>query len=109
MDVAVDIRKGSPNYLKWMAVELSAENKLQLFIPRGFAHGFLTLTDNVEFVYKADNFYSMEYDRSIRFDDPTIGVDWRISDPMLSEKDLDAPLLIESGCNFIYEFNGKES
>jgi dTDP-4-dehydrorhamnose 3,5-epimerase len=109
IDVAVDLRKGSPNYLKWVAVKLSAENKLQLFIPRGFAHGFLTLTDNVEFVYKADNFYSVEYDRSIRFDDPTIGVDWGISDPVLSEKDLDAPLLIESDCNFIYELNEKES
>lgn len=109
MDVAVDLRKGSPNYLKWVAVELSAENKLQLFIPRGFAHGFLTLTNNVEFVYKADNFYSAEYDRSIRFDDPTIGVDWSICSPILSEKDLDAPLLIESDCNFIYEFNKKEN
>lgn len=109
MDVAVDLRKGSPNYLKWVAVELSADNKRQLLIPRGFAHGFLTLTDNVEFVYKADNFYSVEYDRSIRFDDPTISVDWGISEPVLSEKDLDAPLLIESDCNFIYEFNEKES
>ena len=108
MDVAVDIRKGSPNYLKWVAVELSAENKLQLFIPRGFAHGFLTLTDNVEFVYKVDNLYSMECDRSIRFDDPTIGVDWGISNPILSKKDLNAPLLANSDCNFVYETNGGE-
>jgi dTDP-4-dehydrorhamnose 3,5-epimerase len=108
MDVAVDIRKGSPNYLKWVAVELSAENKLQLFIPRGFAHGFLTLTDNVEFVYKVDNLYSMECDRSIRFDDPTIRVDWGISNPILSEKDLNAPLLANSDCNFVYETNGGE-
>jgi dTDP-4-dehydrorhamnose 3,5-epimerase len=107
-DVAVDIRKGSPNYLKWVAVELTAENKLQLFIPRGFAHGFLTLTDNVEFVYKVDNLYSMECDRSIRFDDPNIGVDWGISNPVLSEKDLNAPLLSNSDCNFVYETNGGE-
>ncbi|NLD50911.1 MAG: dTDP-4-keto-6-deoxy-D-glucose epimerase, partial [Clostridiaceae bacterium] len=69
---------------------------------------FLTLTDNVEFVYKVDNLYSMECDRSIRFDDPTIGVDWGISNPMLSEKDLNAPLLADSDCNFVYETNGGE-
>jgi len=108
LDVVVDIRKGSPNYLKWVAIELSAENKLQLFIPKGFAHGFLTLTDNVEFVYKVDNFYSAEHDRSIRFDDPTIGVDWGISNPILSEKDLNAPLLANSDYNFVYEINGGE-
>jgi dTDP-4-dehydrorhamnose 3,5-epimerase len=103
LDVAVDIRKGSPTYLKWVAVELSAENKRQLFIPRGFAHGFLTLTDNVEFVYKVDNQYSPEYDRSIRFDDPDININWGLSNPILSDKDLNAPLLKDSDCNFIYE------
>jgi len=102
LDVAVDVRKGSPNYLKWVAVELSAENKKQLFIPRGFAHAFLTLTDNAEFVYKVDNNYSKECDRSIRFDDLTIGVDWGISNPILSDKDLNAPLLADSYCNFVY-------
>lgn len=102
LDVAVDIRKGSPNYLKWVVVELSAENKKQLFIPRGFAHAFLTLTDNAEFVYKVDNDYSKECDRSIRFDDPAIGVDWGISNPILSDKDLNAPLLADSDCNFVY-------
>jgi dTDP-4-dehydrorhamnose 3,5-epimerase len=108
MDVAVDIRKGSPNYLRWVAVELSGDNKRQLLIPRGFAHGFLTLTDNVEFIYKVDNLYSMEYDRSIRFDDPTISVDWRVSNPILSEKDLNAPLLANSDCNYVYKTNGDE-
>lgn len=103
LDVAVDIRKDSPNYLRWVAVELSAENKKQLLIPRGFAHAFLTLTDDVEFVYKVDNLYSKEYDRSIRFDDPTIGIDWGIDNPFLSDKDLNAPLLCESDCNFSYE------
>lgn len=102
LDVAVDIRKGSPNYLKWVAVELSADNKQQLLIPRGFAHAFLTLTENVEFVYKVDNYYSKEYDRSIRFNNSTIGVDWGISNPILSDKDLNAPLLAESDCNFIF-------
>jgi len=102
LDVAVDLRKGSPTYKKWVSVILSAANKLQLFIPRGFAHGFLTLTDNVEFEYKCDNPYSKEHDRSIRFDDPEIGVDWKIADPIISEKDRNAPFLKDSDCNFIY-------
>ena len=100
LDVAVDLRKGSENYLKWVSVELSAENKKQLFIPRGFAHGFVTLTDNVQFVYKVDNYYSGEDDRSIRFDDKEIGVEWGITDPILSDKDKNAPFLKDSDCNF---------
>ncbi|MDO4740630.1 MAG: dTDP-4-dehydrorhamnose 3,5-epimerase [Eubacteriales bacterium] len=103
LDVAVDLRKGSPNYGKWVAVELSAENKRMLFIPRGFAHGFLTLTDDVEFIYKVDNLYSKEHDRSVRFDDPAIGVEWGVEAPVLSQKDIDAPLLKDSDCNFVYE------
>lgn len=102
LDVAVDIRKGSPTYLQWVAVELSEENKRQFYIPRGFAHGFLTLTDDVIFCYKVDNLYSKECDRSIRFDDPDIGVDWGISDPVLSDKDLSAPWFQDSDCNFVY-------
>ena len=102
LDVVVDLRKGSPSYLKWVAVELSAENKQQLYIPRGFAHAFLTLTDNVEFVYKVDNLYSKELERSIRYDDPDIGIDWGVSDPILSEKDMNAPFLADSDCNFVY-------
>ena len=102
LDVAVDLRKGSPTYKKWVAVELSAENKRQLFIPRGFGHGFVTLTDEVEFLYKADNYYDPESDRSIRFDDPEIGVDWGIIDPVLSDKDRNAPLLKDSDCSFVY-------
>ena len=107
LDVAVDVRRGSPTYLKWVGVELSAENKRQLCIPRGFAHGFLTLTENVEFVYKVDNFYDKECDRSIRFDDPSIGVEWGIDNPILAQKDLNAPLLRDSDCNFTY-MEGKE-
>ena len=103
LDVAVDLRRGSPTYLQWEAVELSAENKRMFYLPRGFAHGFLTLTDNVTFVYKVDRFYSPECDRSIRFDDPQIGVAWGIKSPILSQKDLDAPLLKDSDCSFIYE------
>ena len=100
MDVAVDLRKDSPTYLQWVSVELSAENKRQFFIPRGFAHGFVALTDDVEFVYKCDNYYSKECDRSIRFDDPAIGVQWNVEDPLVSDKDANAPLLKDSDCDF---------
>ncbi len=102
MDVAVDLRKGSPTYLKWICVELTEKNKRMFFIPRGFAHGFVTLTDDVIFTYKVDHFYAPQQDRSIRFDDPAIGVDWGISDPILSEKDKNAPVLENSDCNFVY-------
>ncbi len=101
-DVAVDLRRGSPTYLKWESVELTAENKRMLLIPRGFGHGFLTLTDDVEFLYKVDNLYSREQDRVIRFNDPAVGIDWGIEDPIMSEKDMNAPLLSQSGCNFAF-------
>ena len=102
LDVAVDLRKGSPTYKQWVGVELSAENKRMLFIPRGFGHGFMTLTDDVEFCYKVDNLYSRECDRGIRFDDPEIGVEWGIENPILSQKDNTSPMLKDSDCNFIY-------
>lgn len=107
IDVAVDIRKGSPTYKKWVSVELTAENKRMFFIPRGFAHGFLCLSDDVEFQYKVDNLYSKECDRGIRYDDPSIGVDWGSLldgiEPILSDKDKNGPTLDESDANFIYE------
>ncbi len=104
MDVAVDLRKGSPTYRQWVAVELSAENKRMLFIPRGFGHGFRTLTDDVEFCYKVDNLYSRECDRGIRFNDPAIGVEWgEVVEKLLSQKDTTSPLLADSDCNFVYE------
>ena len=103
MDVAVDLRKGSPTYRQWIAVELSAENRRMLMIPRGFGHGFKTLTDDVEFCYKVDNPYSPELDRGIRFDDPSIGVDWgEVREDLLSGKDKNAPLLEDSDCNVTY-------
>ena len=103
LDVAVDLRKGSPTYKKWVAVELSVENKRMLMIPRGFGHGFKTLTDNVEFCYKVDNLYSKECDRGIRFDDPTIGVDWgEVIEELLSAKDTGSPTIDNSDCNFVY-------
>lgn len=104
-DVAVDIRRGSPQYAQWVGVRLSAENKKQLFIPRGFAHGFLTLTDDVEVQYKADNYYSPEHDGGIRWDDPVIGVAWPAEPVILSDKDRNAPTLAEraaAGLNFVY-------
>jgi dTDP-4-dehydrorhamnose reductase/dTDP-4-dehydrorhamnose 3,5-epimerase len=100
LDVAVDLRRDSPNFKKWVAVELSAENFRQLLIPKGFGHGFVTLTDNVEVQYKVDEYYAPECDRSIRFDDPAIGVDWGVQNPILSKKDLGAPLLKDSDINF---------
>ena len=103
MDVAVDLRRGSPTYRQWVAVELSAENKRMLFIPRGFGHGFVTLTDDVEFCYKVDNLYSRECDRGIRFNDPDIGVAWGVESPILSNKDTTSPMLRDSDCNFTYE------
>lgn len=102
-DFAVDMRKGSPTYMKWVGVELSPENNRQLLIPRGFLHGFVTLTDDVEFLYKADNYYSPENDRGIRWNDPTIGVDWGIADPVTSDKDNTAPLLQDSDIDFVYQ------
>ena len=103
LDVAVDLRKGSPTYKQWVTVELSAENKRMLFVPRGFGHGFVTLTDDVEFVYKVDNLYSKECDRGIRYNDPAIGVDWGDVEPILSQKDATSPMLCDSDCNFTYE------
>ena len=101
LDVAVDLRKGSPTYRQWVAVELSAENRKMLIIPRGFGHGFKTLTDDVEFCYKCDNLYSKEHDRGIRFNDPGIGVDWgEVHEELLSAKDAAAPFLAESDCNY---------
>lgn len=102
LDVAVDLRKGSPTFKMWVGVELSEENKKQLFVPKGFAHGFVTLTDNVEVQYKVDEDYSPENDRSIRFDDPDLNVDWGITDPVLSDKDLSAPTLNNCNFDFVY-------
>lgn len=94
LDVAVDIRFGSPTYGKYVAVELSALNKRQFFIPRGFAHGYLTLTDNALFTYKCTNIYSKEHDRGVLWNDPAIGIDWPIKDGLiLSDKDQQHPLL----------------
>ena len=95
LDVSVDIRKGSPSFGKHVAVELSAENKHQLFVPRGFAHGFVVLSDEVLFAYKCDNRYMPSHERGIAFDDPALGIDWKVNlkNFILSEKDTRNPLL----------------
>jgi len=98
LDVAVDIRKGSPTFGQHVAVELSENNKRQLFVPRGFAHGFVVLEDDTVFAYKVDNYYSPQNDRGIAFDDPAIGIDWQIDTQLLklSQKDTVQPLLKEA-------------
>lgn len=103
LDVAVDLRKGSPTYLHHVSVELSSENKLQLLIPKGFAHGFVTLTPNCEVAYKVDEYYSKEHDRSIFYNDPILNIDWTIQDVILSEKDSNALLLSLSDVDFTYK------
>lgn len=100
LDVAVDLRPSSPTYQQWVAVELSAENKRQLLIPRGFGHGFVTLTDNVEFLYKADNFYAPEADGGIRWNDPDLAIDWGVESPILSKKDSESPFLTDAVTGF---------
>ena len=100
LDVAVDLRKFSKTYLEYVAVELSEENFMQLLIPRGFAHGYLTLTEQVEFLYKTDQYYMPEAECCVRFDDPQIKVDWGMNEPILSEKDKIAPFLYEIDTRF---------
>ena len=107
IDVAVDIRKGSPTYGKWVSCELSEDNKRMFYLPKGMAHGFLTVSDDVEFQYKVDELYNKESEGSIRYDDPTINVDWGSLlngiEPVLSEKDKIAPDLKNCNANFVYE------
>ena len=109
MDVAVDIRKGSPTFGQWVSVELSDKNHRQIFIPRGFAHGFLTLTEDVEFCYKCDNVYNKAAEGGMRYDAPEVNVDWGSLlmgiEPVLSEKDLTGPALEDSDNQFVYGVN----
>ena len=99
LDVAVDLRPESSTYGQWVGVELSEENKQQLLIPRGFGHGFVTLTDHVEFLYKADNYYAPEAEGGIRWNDPELSINWGVKDPILSPKDQASPWLkdVETG------------
>jgi dTDP-4-dehydrorhamnose 3,5-epimerase len=104
LDVAVDIRKGSPTFGKHVAVELNDENKRQMFIPRGFAHGFVVLSKTVVFQYKCDNYYAPEAEAGIAWDDPVLEIDWKVDAEavLLSEKDKKNPLLSESDALFEY-------
>ena len=102
-DVAVDLRKESPTFGKWVGVILSEHNRWQLYIPRGFAHGFVVLSDVAEVAYKVDNVYAPDYEAGVRWNDPEISIDWPIDDPMVSEKDRKWPTLreaIERGWTF---------
>ena len=105
LDVAVDIRKGSPTFGQHVAVELTEDNHRQFFIPRGFAHGFAVLTDEVIFQYKCDNFYAPASEGAIAWDDPDLGIDWRVpaEQVILSEKDKKHPRLKEIESPFSYE------
>jgi len=106
LDVAVDIRKGSPTFAQHVAIELSAENKRQVFLPKGFAHGFAVLEDNTIFSYKVDNYYSPTEDRGVAFDDPSLAIKWGlpISELLLSAKDQQQPLLADAEL-FSYQTN----
>jgi dTDP-4-dehydrorhamnose 3,5-epimerase len=96
-DVAVDLRAQSPTFGQWVGVTLSGENKQMLFVPRGFAHGFLTLSDTADFEYKVSNLYSPENDSGLLWNDQDVGIDWPITDPILNEKDKKQPRLAEVG------------
>jgi dTDP-4-dehydrorhamnose 3,5-epimerase len=104
-DVAVDIRKGSPTYGKWVGYELSFENGRQLLVPKGFLHGFVTRTPDTEICYKCSDYYAPECDGAVRFDDPSIGIQWGLGDTnaVLSEKDTVAPLLADFDSPFEWE------
>lgn len=104
LDVAVDLRPESPTFKKWFSVELSAENNLQFFIPRGFAHGFVVLSETAVFAYKCDNFYDKSSEGGLKYDDPAIAVNWKIdvSHAILSDKDKINPLLKEIDCSQLW-------
>lgn len=103
MDFVVDLRKDSPFYKQWISVELSEENRKQIWIPHGFGHAFITLEDCCEVLYKVDEWYNPALDRAIFWSDPEINITWGITDPILSEKDKQAPKLMDSDANFVYE------
>jgi dTDP-4-dehydrorhamnose 3,5-epimerase len=92
-DVAVDVRRNSPTFMKWISVELSEENNFMFYIPEGFAHGFVSLTDNVHLTYKCSDEYSPEHDSGIRWDDPDLAISWPVDNPLVSVKDAELPYL----------------
>lgn len=102
LDVAVDIRTGSPTYGQHVAVELSGDNHRQLWVPQGFAHGFVVLEDDTFFLYKCTNVYSREHDRGVLWNDPTLGITWGVENPIVSEKDQQHPLLQHIVQEFVF-------
>ena len=104
LDVVVDIRPGSPHFGKWESALLSAQNKRQLYLPPGFAHGYLVLSDTAEFLYKCSDFYHPECERGVAWNDPDIGIRWSVTRPILSRKDRDNPLLINIAPGDLPEF-----
>jgi len=100
MDFIVDVRPNSSTYKQWLSVELSGENKKQLLVPRGFLHGFVALEDDSEVIYKVDNYYAPECDGAVAWNDPEFNINWNIENPILSEKDLNAPPFKDSKVNF---------
>lgn len=106
MDYAVDLRRDSPTFKKWVSLELSEENRKQILIPSGFGHAFITLEDNCEVQYKVDKWYAPELERSIIYNDPEIGIDWGTDSPIISQKDTKAPRLSDSDVDFTVGENG---
>lgn len=107
LDVAVDIRKGSPTFGQHVSIELNEDNKLQFFVPRGFAHGFVVLSEEVIFQYKCDNFYAPQHEGAIAWDDPNLGIDWMVNpnEILLSEKDNNHPILKDA--EWLFDYNEK--
>jgi len=106
-DVAVDIRQGSPTYGRWVGVELSDENCRMIYIPEGFAHAYCSLTEKCEVFYKTTGYYSAQHDRGFRWNDPGVKIKWPVSDPVLSAKDANAPLLEDADNNFFFTGTGR--
>ncbi len=101
-DVVVDIRRGSPTFGTWIAVELSAVNRRQIFIPAGFAHGFSVLSETAEVEYKVDRYYNPELERGIAYDDPELAIDWQVQSPIVSDRDQVNPTLADAELNLVY-------
>ncbi|MGI6368945.1 MAG: dTDP-4-dehydrorhamnose 3,5-epimerase [Anaerolineae bacterium] len=101
-DVVVDVRFGSPTFGKWVGVHLTAENHRQLYVPVGFAHGFCVLSERADFLYKVTSYYAPQDERGVLWNDPALGIDWPVSDPILSDKDLKLPLLADIPRDYIW-------
>ena len=99
LDFAIDLRKDSINYKKWIKIELNSENRRQVYIPKGFGHAFLALEDNTELIFRIDNYFHSDYSRSISYLDPELNIPFEVEKPILSKQDAEAPFLANSDCN----------